>query len=51
MLSAFLERCRNYLQKRRQFALWKEERCKKWLSEGRAKADIRKALKLHKVKF
>lgn len=42
---------KNYLERRKNLNLWKDEKRKKWLAEGRNPKEIEKELKLHKIKL
>ena len=46
-----IERFKKYLLKRKTLNLWKEEKRKKWQSEGMTNKEINKKLKGHKIKL
>lgn len=46
-----IKRIKTYLQKRKALKEWKRVKMNKWLSEGRSMSDIKRQLKIHKVKF
>jgi len=46
-----LQRLRTYLIRRKANKAWKEEKRKKWLSEGMTLKEIKEKLKVYKVHF